>query len=461
MLEGEALYRDVFELTTPLLMDMLAFAFHLFGATLTTGRAVGGVIQALLVVAIYSGARAVGGRRAFAIAIAMVHLAIAQPAWPYTTPHWLAVLLMSVLLLISLDRRRARTPGWVIVQGLLLGLLIATRQHAGIAVGLGMTLLILFDALNDRMWGRAPGLSFGRHLVTLAASTLAGSVVVLGPHLVQAGFGNMLSQLVIHPLTGYRDTNQVTWGTNYLFELAGFTWPALLKYLPVVVAIVALRAAIAWLRRSHRHVTETLLVLAVFGLCALAFTMSYPDLIHLAMIMPILLIITAELLVFVLGAAGRWRGVAQSLLALALIIACTVQLQRNYSGAFAMHPILHDTEFGRLAFAKPGDVEDVEWVRDKLERSASRDLMCYPGWSALYLMTGARNPTRHEIIFPGYQSDEEVQDVIRTLERERVSHVLLMRPFIKPNDPVDAYVGEHYRCTDRSVFQFCARNDGD
>jgi len=63
-------------------------------------------------------------------------------------------------------------------------------------------------------------------------------------------------------------------------------------------------------------------------------------------------------------------------------------------------------------------------------------MFSYTGWSAIYLMTGARNPTRHELIFPGHQGDEEVQDVIETLERKRVQHVLLVNPYIQPDDPV-------------------------
>jgi|TARA_R110002072_G_scaffold221373_1_gene378499 hypothetical protein len=461
MLDGEVLYRDVFELTTPFLMDLLALAFHLFGETFTTGRAVGSIIQALLTVAIYAGVRAVGAGRALAVAAALLQLAIGQPAWPYTTPHWLAILLVCALLLISLDRQRARTTGWVVMQGLLLGLLLATRQHAGVAVGIGMVLLTLADALNDRLWERAPGLPLIGSVLTLAAATLAGFGLVMGPHLMQAGVGPILSQLVIYPLTGYRDTNQVTWSTNYLLNHEPFTWPALLKYLPLVVAITALRAAVAWVRRYDRRTVETLLVLAIFGASAIAFTMAFPDLTHLAMIMPVLLIVAGELLTSVLGIAGRRGRLAQTALALALIVACTVQLQRNYAGALTQYPIQHYTQFGWLPFGKQSEVAVVEWVKGEVEKSLGGDLLCYPGWSAIYLMTGAHNPTRHGLIFPGYQSEEEIQDVIETLEQKRVEHVLLVRSFIRPDDPVDAYVAQHYRCSGELNLQLCARNDGE
>jgi hypothetical protein len=461
ILEGEVLYRDVFELTTPFHIDLLALAFQIFGANFTTGRAVGSVIQALLTVTIYSGARAVGAGRALAVAAAFVQLAIAQPAWPYTTPHWLAVLLVCVLLLISLDRQRARTARWIVVQGLLLGLLVATRQHAGIAVGIGMTLLAAADSLDDLLWGRAPGLPLGRHILTLAVATLAGFGLVMVPHLIQAGLGPMINQLVIHPLTGYRDTNQATWGLNYLLNLQPFTWPALLKYLPIVVAVTALRAATAMARRYDRSTAESLLVLAVFGASAIAYTMSFPDLVHLAMIMPVILIVAAELLTSTLRTAGRWGKVGQTTLGVALIVACTAQLQHNYAGALAEYPIMHDTQFGRLPFATSSDIEIFEWVQGEVEKSSSRDLLCYPGWSALYLMSGARNPTRHDLIFPGYQSDEEIDDLIATLERMRVERVLLIQAFVKPDDPVGTYVTQHYRCTDEPVSRFCTRHAGE
>jgi hypothetical protein len=462
MLEGEVLYRDVFELTTPFYIDLLALAFHLFGSSFTTGRVVGSVIQALLVVAIYSGVRAVGAGRALAVAAASVQLAIAQPAWPYATPHWLAVLLVCVLLIISLNRQRARTAGWIVTQGLLLGLLIATRQHAGVAVGLGMTLLALVDAVDDRLWGRAPGQPLGRHLITLAVSTLAGFGLVIGPHLMQAGISPIINQLIIHPLTGYRAINKGTWGVDYLFNLQPFTWPALLKYLPVVVAVTALRAIITMLRRYDRRSVESLLVLAVFGASAIAYTMSFPDLVHLAMIMPVTLIVTSELLMSALRMIGRWERVVQTTLALTVILACAAQLQRNYVNALAEYPIMHDTQFGRLPFATLDEIETLEWVKSEVQQSSSRELFSYPGWSAMYLMSGARNPTRHELIFPTYQSDKEVQDVIETLERERVGHVLLVVLLIKPDDPVYSYVTRHYRCSSENpIIQLCARNEGE
>ena len=457
MLEGEVLYRDVFELTTPFFVDLLALSFHFFDATFATGRAFGSAVQALLIVVIYLGARIFGANRALAVGAALVQLSIAQPAWPYTTPHWLAIFFVCVLLLLSIDRRKARTTRRVLLQGFILGLLVATRQHAGVAVGIGMTLLIFIDALSDRLWGQEPGLPLTKHVLTFAAATLFGSSVIMVPHLIQAGVGPMISQLVVHPLTGYRDTNQVTWGTNYLFNLAPFTWPDLLRYLPLVVAATAVRAAVAMLRRHYRRRTESLIVLTMFGGAALTYTMSFPDLIHLAMIMPALLIIAVELLTWILGFTGRFINGLQTVLGIVLIIACLAQLQRNYTGGVDQYPIRHDTDFGTLPFANAGELDAIAWVKDELEQEGSPELLIYPGWASMYLMSGARNPTRHDLIFPGYQSNQEITELIDTLENKRVRQVLLVKAFVKDDDPVNVYVRQHYRCSEEPLLQLCKR----
>jgi hypothetical protein len=57
----------------------------------------------------------------------------------------------------------------------------------------------------------------------------------------------------------------------------------------------------------------------------------------------------------------------------------------------------------------------------------------YPFGATGYLMVGGRNPTRHDLILPRYQSDEEV-----------------------PKDPIIAYIERHYRCDDAGA---CVRDD--
>src|SRR5205085_154681 len=160
--------------------------------------------------------------------------------------------------------------------------LFATRQHVGLALIAGVGFLALADAVGDRRFGAVPGPRLLPRLVTLGLGTMASAGLVMGPHAARAGIGPMFQELVVHPLTGYRAVNKIPWGGNLLFELGSYTWPALLAYLPAVVAFACLRSAVAWGRHRTREPAETVLVLAVFGVCSILFTLSFPDCIHIA-----------------------------------------------------------------------------------------------------------------------------------------------------------------------------------
>jgi len=462
MLQGESLYLDVYEITTPFLIDVLALAFHLFGETFTTGRLIGSIIQVLMVIVIYLAARATGAGPVIAIAAGLTQIAIAQPTWPYTTPHWLASLLACVLLLLSLDRDRARRCRWIVTNGLLLGLLLSTRQHAGVAIGFGMVVLAVADSYSDKRWEQKTGEPLVRHILLLAGSTLAGTFLVMGPHLYAAGFAPLFEQLVVNPLTSYRQNLSSAWGgTVMVSDILPFTWPMLLTYLPAVVAITAMRSSLAWWFRRNRKTAESTLVLAVFGGCSIAYTMSFPDIVHLAIIMPVMLIIAAELTAAVIPSTNRRGNYVQQVLGTVLIIACTAQMYRNYINASLQYPLTYETAFGELRFAKADKIAQIDWLRKKLKGSLDQSLFAYPTWSEVYLMTGAKNPTRHDMVFPGYLNDEETNKLISSLKANRTAYVIPIWPFIAPGDEIGAYISQYYHCENPLVLQLCTRRESE
>ena len=65
----------------------------------------------------------------------------------------------------------------------------------------------------------------------------------------------------------------------------------------------------------------------------------------------------------------------------------------------------------------------------------------------VYLTAAARNPTRYEIMFPGFTSPEQYDEAIADLEASRVRHIVLIpRLFVAETDRMYAWVNEHYRC---------------
>src|SRR5262245_7080615 len=55
--DGEVMYRDVFDLITPLSMYLTALAFRIFGADMAVARATIAVVHAIIVLSIYASCR--------------------------------------------------------------------------------------------------------------------------------------------------------------------------------------------------------------------------------------------------------------------------------------------------------------------------------------------------------------------------------------------------------------------
>lgn len=453
MLDGAVLYRDIFDFITPLFTDVLAALFWLFRPDMATARLFNAVLHGAIAVVLYGTCRTIGVRWGLAVAVALAHLAIGQPAWPFVSPHWLSTLLTSLLLLTSIDRRRARQRRSVVAQGLLLGSLIAVHQQKGVVMAAGLAALLLLDGLIDRRYGVLPGPGPMMRFGTLVGATLVVVLPLLCVHAAMANVTLLVSQLVLHPFTGYRHTNYSPWG-GYFFLSAGFlpyTSAPFLKYLPLTIPVGIAQAAPRWIARRQRERVETLSVLIVFSAFAILSISYFPDFIHISFIAPIFFVFLAAIMEGLLETVTGITGVpASKALAaasvLALFTASTVHLYRNMLRVRAEFPLPHRTAFGRVDFHTQEQITLIEKVRRVAQQTPTRELFCYPVYASMYLMTDTVNPTAHEIIAPGYQGAEVLQEVVETLEQRQVPQVLLVRLLVREGDPIAQYVDRNYRC---------------
>src|SRR5262245_29528931 len=143
---GEVLYRDVFEITTPGWLYLMAALYWLFGVSLATARLAMAVVHGLCGAALYATCRRLGVRWTLCWLAPLAYLLVCQPAWPIASQHWLGTLLSVVLLLVCADLP-SRRASWALLPGVIVGLLIGVLQQRGVFVGAGLVVWLIADHL--------------------------------------------------------------------------------------------------------------------------------------------------------------------------------------------------------------------------------------------------------------------------------------------------------------------------
>jgi hypothetical protein len=447
VLEGAVPYRDVFDLTTPGWLYFMAGLFKLFGVSLATARIATAVLHGLTAVMIYATCRRLRVRPALSWPAGLAYLVVCQPAWPIASQHWLATAL-SVLLLLICARLPAVQPRWAVWPGVVAGALIAVHQQRGLSIALGAAVWLIVDHFLQRRDrpARPP-------LLPRLAWFAAGGALVLVPLflglIAAAGVEPVWQALVIHPLFNYRTTMRTRWGQSggIMADAASYTFPVLLKYLPLVLVPHLLRFGVRVARGERTPEVRRLALLIVFSAAALLSIAYYPDYIHIAFIAPVFFVAAAELAERYVGPLAERSPALRNagwVAGAALLAASTVRLADNYQRTRASYPLERDTAFGRVSFARPIEVELYDLMRERMDGVPSRELFCYPIFSYLYLMLDAENPTRYQFLLRGYTSPEQMREVVEVLEQRKLPYIVVLPGFLAPDDPVMAYLRREY-----------------
>lgn len=450
---GEVLYRDIFYFATPGAHWFMALVFRWFGASMAVARLTMAVVHGAIAVLLLLACRSLGVRGGLAVAAAVTHVALCQPAWPYASAHWLDTLFMVLLLFVVVRGRPwAQRTAAAIGPGLLVGALAAVQQQTGAAMALGVLAFFAFDGVSQARFAASdhPVRTVVQQLAYAAAGGLAVLLPLFTVLIAGVGFASLFQQLVAFPLQNYRHAvPPVAWaGLSPLSDQwAAGTVPALFAYLPLLVPAEIARATIKWARRVDRAGLESLVALA--SLCsAAALSIAYfPDFIHVAYVAPLFFVALAEMTEAALRsleAAVGWRGVFGWTLTIAVITVLVVHLSRNLQRAREEYPWPAETAFGHVDFASEGEAALVETVRNAMRDTPGKPFFAYPAYTSLYLTAGVDNPTPFPAMVPDYNSPQQFAEVIRILEATQPPYILFC-PFITPpDDPVRLYIRAHY-----------------
>lgn len=451
--DGEVMYRDVFDLITPVSMYLTAFAFRVFGSDMSVARATIAVVHAVIVVAIYACSRLVGVRSGLAAAAALAHLAIGHPTWPYVSQHWFATA-ANILVLLSLLRCRwHEQPSWAAVPGVITGVLIGIQQQKGVPIAAGACVVFVATHLLTLRAQRPRPLRMLALQIGYFAAGLAAVVVPLFVLLIAAaGVEPLVQALITFPLVNYRHTYRSAWGGVQLFSnyYASFTFPTLLKLAPLSLAPIAIRLAATLVQPRQPQVVAQSVTLLVFVVATVASIAYYPDVIHLAFIAPVFLVVAAEALDWALSALGsRTAAIASAVFALCVIGTTTWQLRANWQRTWGMFSTPHDTAFGRMDLNDPSLIPVIDKARELVDASPSKEMFCYPSIAGPYLWTGAKNPTRYQYFSATYNDPAQGQEIIAILEARQTPFIMTSPLSVRKEDPIAQYLNAHY-----DVFRF-------
>jgi hypothetical protein len=457
ILDGAVFYRDIFDIITPGGHWLMAIAFRILGPSIETARLVAALIAGLTAAAIYRTCRALSVPRALGAAAGVAHLALFQPAWPYTSPHWISTLL-AIVILSRLLRQSGRPAFRVFWLGVLCGAMVIVQQQRGSVTSASVAALLTVDALlQSREAGTGPTRVLLKRLAWLGGGLLTVCVPATAIMVGSAGFGPVYEALIVHPVTRYANHLHSAWGAVNILthEFAGYTVPVLLRWLPALIAIDLIRFTIrAKIQGVDLH-ARRLVLLSGYSIGQILSIWYFPDFIHIAFIGPMFAILSAEVLDAFVAAFFRDQGrrtrftamIAACVLAVGLwrVLAVRSLWEKNY-------PIVYESNFGTVHLANADLVPVIEKIRGLVETSPNREIFVYPAFPSLYLLIGGVNPTPYQLLAPGYSSVRHIEKAVRILAEREVRHVVLLTGFLTDTDPVKPYIDEHYeRIPDSAV----------
>jgi hypothetical protein len=444
MLEGEVLYRDVFDFLTPGSFYLYALAYAVGGVSITSARVTTALLNAVSAVCTYALALHVASIGEAVIAGLLV-VVLCVPVWNMASHHWIATALgLAAAAVLLATRWRDSSRARPAAAGALAGLLVCSHQNRGVwlIVWLAVAVPLLAVAGRDAArWRRC-----ARELLWTAIGGAAVCFPLLGYAVWRASLAEMLYATHTWVLANYRSYNvgKFPWASYGAFWAGGLQYTSLrlMQATPTLLGIEGVW--LLWsLYRNALHLERLLIWL--LALSAVAAILYFPDIVHIAFILPFVLVILAGM-VFRLRhlVVPAERPVSLAILRLAFaaaLVAVSVKGWMNARLAWQQAPVLYESAFGTIAGTdlQAAVLRDLRAALD-VDPAAPPHLFAYPTDAWLYLALPAKNPTPFALLRPVYNTPEQIQTAIDQLERDPDATVFLSLLTAPPDDPFVRYL---------------------
>jgi hypothetical protein len=425
VLNGQVIYRDFFQFTTPGTEYFYALLIKLFGQTASMPKLVEwAVAVAFAAVGVRISRYLLSGWRIYVPSLLFLTAGFLPS--PDATHHVfsaLAVLIALLLILSGIDSRR--TAIWrVFAVGICCGLSFCFTPGRGILAVLAFCIFIyVFTAER------------GRSVSALIVGFLITTVILFGPIVWKAGVHNVIACLVDYPLHNYGASpwnNLAAYGTD--LPLAGYALPtkqtlgsitgmlAVMRWLMIYLLcpwVYLLAAARLWKRapqmdqsQRRRTVLVTIVGFALFLSIAYAPTHFRMGITSLPAFIVLLWLLESEKQI-----------VRCSVIALAIFAASTLLagIVRSQGSGFA----ILDTPSGKVALSPAVAASSTEKYRWLAEHTHPGDFLFTPDYVGYDYLFQLKHPGPTSSLWVNdYSTQEQVQQTVDALNREHVEYAI-------------------------------------
>jgi hypothetical protein len=448
--QGQAAYHDFFDFITPGAFYLYALAYAIGGVSITSARVATSLLHAISVVSTYFLTLQVAAMGEAIIASFLV-VVICVPVWNMASHHWIATAFALATAAVLLARgwrgsERARPAA----AGALAALVVCSHQGRGVwlIAWLAVTVpLLTLAAGGERRWRRCV-----RELVWTAVGGAVVCVPLLGYAVWRSSLAEMLYATHTWVTTNYYKYNVgfMRWAGYGSFWAGGlqYTYLWMLEIVPKILAIETISVLwTVWRHGLHPELVRlSVLLLALSAAASIAY---FPDIVHVAFVMPFALIVLSGMIhrvrtAFLPSERPVTRFVAHAGLAAVLVIVL-VKGWVNFNLAWQNNPVLYDNAFGRVA-ARDLQRDTIRDLREFLhvDGAAPPRIFAFPTDAWIYLALPADNPTAFSLLRPVYNTPEQIQQAIDQVDRDPNAMILLNVLFAKPGDPFVDYLNAHW-----------------